>query len=214
MSTLTGLIALSQKHKAPSLLTCPTRRLERDGIVLDRTKQSMKDVPSPLLGRGRQDHRDDHLMQQALDQFRSNIQHVRNLHNLYVYFSTATTAVLDLSDLLRAQIVLTVQRPDHYVHELTRLGMIEIFELKRPTTSAFLRFQVSLDGAINGIQLPASSGWLEGEIRTKHGYASFQQPDRIADAIRLISSVELWNEVSIRLRHSGSRYKEPPTVDR
>jgi len=138
-------------------------------------------------------------MQQALDQFRSNIQHVCNLHNLYVYFSSATTAVLDLSDLLRAQIVLTVSALDHYVHELTRLGMIEIFELKRPTTSAFLRFQVSLDGAINGIQLPAGSGWLEGEIRTKHGYASFQQPDKIADAIRLISSVELWNEVSMRL---------------
>lgn len=138
-------------------------------------------------------------MQAAIDQFRSNIQHVRNLHSLYTYFSTATTAALDLSDLLRAQIVLTVSALDHYVHELTRMGMIEVFELKRPTTPAFLRFQVTLDGAINGIQTPASSGWLDGEIRTKHGYASFQQEDRIADAIRLISSVQLWNEVSARL---------------
>ena len=138
-------------------------------------------------------------MQEAIDQFRSNIQHVRNLYSLYVYFTTATTSVLDLSDLLRAQIVLTVSALDHYVHELTRLGMIEIFELKRSTTPAFLRFQVTLDGAINGIQIPTSSGWLEGEIRSKHGNASFQQADKIADAIRLISSVELWNEVSERL---------------
>lgn len=138
-------------------------------------------------------------MQEALDQFRSNIQRVRNLHTLYVYFSTATTAVLDLSDILRAQIVMTVSAPDHYIHELTRLGMIEIFELRRPTTRAFHRFQVSLEGAINGMQNPASSGWIEEEIHTKHGYASFQQADKIADAIRLISSVELWNEVSRRL---------------
>jgi hypothetical protein len=62
-----------------------------------------------------------------------------------------------------------------------------------------LRFQVTLDGAINGTQTPTSSGWLDREIRTKHGFASFQQADKIADAIRLISSVHLWNEVSTRL---------------
>ena len=138
-------------------------------------------------------------MQAALAQFRSNIQHVRNLQSLYTYFSTATTAALDLSDLLRGQIVLTVSALDHYIHELTRMGMIEIFELKRPTTPGFLRFQVTLDGAINGTQTPTSSGWLDREIRTKHGFASFQQADKIADAIRLISSVHLWNEVSTRL---------------
>jgi hypothetical protein len=77
--------------------------------------------------------------------------------------------------------------------------MIDIFQLKRSTTPAFLRFQVTLDGAINEILTPGNSNWLDGEIRTKHGNAAFQKADKIADSIRLISSVELWNEVSLRI---------------
>jgi len=144
-------------------------------------------------------------MQQALDQFRANIQHVRNLHGLHVYFSAATTPALDLSDLLRAQIVLVVSALDFYIHEVTRLGMIEILESKRPSTPAFLKFPVTLGGAIGGMQTPNDTGWLDNEIRLRHGIASFQHPDKIADAIRLFSPVEIWNEVSLRM--------SLPTVD-
>ncbi|WP_439628556.1 HEPN domain-containing protein [Gemmata sp.] len=138
-------------------------------------------------------------MQSALDQFRSNILRVRNLYNLHAYFAGVTTSALDLSDLLRTQIVLCVSALDHYVHELTRLGMIEVLEGKRARTPHFLRFPVSLDGAIAGIASPAVSAWLDTEIRTRHGYLSFQQADKIADAIRLISAAELWNELGTRL---------------
>jgi hypothetical protein len=138
-------------------------------------------------------------MQTALDQFRASIQRVRDLHALYTYLSTATTPALDLSDLLRAQIVLCVSALDFYVHELTRLGMIEIIEGKRPTTAAFLRFKASLDGVMTGMQSGATSSWLETEVRTQHSFLSFQQPEKVADAVRLISAAELWNEVGISL---------------
>jgi hypothetical protein len=36
---------------------------------------------------------------------------------------------------------------------------------------------------------------VEGEIRTKHSFLSFQHPDRIADAVRLFSEVKLWDEI-------------------
>jgi hypothetical protein len=139
-------------------------------------------------------------MQAALDQFRANIQRVRNLSGLYSHFSSATTAALDLSDILRAQVVMIASALDHYVHELTRLGMIEIVENRRPQTPAFLRFQVSLEGALRGLMPTAGSSWLDTEVRTRHGNLTFQQADKIADAIRLISTVELWNELSARLR--------------
>jgi hypothetical protein len=138
-------------------------------------------------------------MQAALDQFRANILRVRNLSSLHAYFSSVPTPALDLSDILRTQIVMVVSALDHYVHELTRLGMIEIVEGRRSQTPAFLRFQVSLDGALRGMVPAAGSGWLDSEIRTRHGYLAFQQADKVADAIRLISPVELWNELSTRL---------------
>ncbi|MCX2971959.1 hypothetical protein OSB71_24420, partial [Streptomyces sp. JHD 1] len=45
-------------------------------------------------------------------------------------------------------------------------------------------------------------GWLEQEIREQHGYLSFQQPDKVADAFRLVSDVSLWVEVA---KHLGLR---------
>jgi hypothetical protein len=41
--------------------------------------------------------------------------------------------------------------------------------------------------------------WLNYEIRTRHGRQSFQHPDKIADAIRLISDVKLWEEIGNHL---------------
>ncbi|MCT7984079.1 HEPN domain-containing protein [Laspinema sp. A4] len=41
-----------------------------------------------------------------------------------------------------------------------------------------------------------NTAWLEDEIRERLGYQSFQHPDKIADAIRLISDKKLWEEVA------------------
>ena len=37
--------------------------------------------------------------------------------------------------------------------------------------------------------------WLDEAIRAAHGWLSFQHPDKIADAVRLISDVNLWETV-------------------
>jgi len=47
--------------------------------------------------------------------------------------------------------------------------------------------------------------YLETEIRTRHSYSSFQQPDKIAEAVRLFSTVELWNAV-------GAHFGEDPNT--
>ncbi|MEO6807550.1 MAG: HEPN domain-containing protein [Isosphaeraceae bacterium] len=141
-------------------------------------------------------------MQTVLDQFRASIQRVRDFHALYVYFGDATAPILDLSDLLRAQIVLCVSALDYYVHELTRLGMVEIIEGGRPTTPAFLSFRVTIESVMSGMQPDGTSSWLDAEVRARHGVLSFQQADKIADAIRLISTVKLWDEV-------GDRFNRP-----
>ncbi len=41
--------------------------------------------------------------------------------------------------------------------------------------------------------------WLDAEIRERHGWLSFQDPDKIADALRLISDQKIWNEVGGRI---------------
>jgi hypothetical protein len=134
-------------------------------------------------------------MHRVLNQFHDNIARVRALGGVYAAIRRITTAALDPSDLLRAQIVMAVSALDHYIHELTLAGMIEIYNGNRPPTPAYLKFQVPLETAVPGIRSTTAS-WFEAVIRVKHGYLPFQQPDKVADAVRLFSPCELWITVA------------------
>lgn len=138
-------------------------------------------------------------MQVAIDQFRVNIARVRNLGFIHNTLDVQTTAAIDLSDILRSELVMAVSALDHYIHEIVRLGMLEVYRGIRPETSAFLRFQISLESVRQVVSAPMSDNWLDTEIRERHGWRSFQQANHIADAIRLISDISLWEQVSTHL---------------
>jgi hypothetical protein len=138
-------------------------------------------------------------MQAALDAFESNMSRVRSLHALRSVFVASVTAAVDLSDILRAELVLAVSALDHFVHELTRLGMLECWSGARNSTDAFNRFQLPLSTAINLASSASAVDILDAEIRSRHGFLSFQHPDKIADAIRNFSEIRLWEEVAREL---------------
>src|SRR3972149_7267748 len=99
-------------------------------------------------------------MHSAIKQFRSNIERVRALGGLSEALSQLTTSAVDATDILRAQIVLAVSALDHYIHELTRLGMLEIFDGLRPSTNAFGRFQVTMDAAMSDLVFDVGHDWI------------------------------------------------------
>ena len=119
----------------------------------------------------------------------------RELGSLAAAIAMVTTPAIDVSDLWRSQIVLGVSALDHFVHELTRLGMIESAKGLRPRTDAFLRFQLPLGAVNDGLAGQAHELWLGEAVRDRHSWLGFQHPDKIAEAIRLISSKKLWEEV-------------------
>jgi hypothetical protein len=120
----------------------------------------------------------------------------RHLGGLHEALLSLTTNAVDASDLLRAQLVLGVSALDYYIHEITVLGMIAVFEGVRPPTPAFLKYRVAMESVLLST---SASGWFESDIRERHSYLSFQQPDRIADAVRLFSDVKLWQQVALQL---------------
>lgn len=153
-------------------------------------------------------------MLSPIEQFRENITRVRDLGGLHTALDNTTTSVMDLTDLLRAQIVMIVSALDLYIHETTRVGMLAVYNGERPQTDAFLRFRVTLGSAMQGISSVGKDDdkeegdgkkkwlddkWLDVEIRERHGHQSFQDPNNIADAIRLFSSCELWPSVAKQL---------------
>jgi hypothetical protein len=149
------------------------------------------------------------LMKAALDAFERNMLRVRSLHALHNAFSKQVTSAIDLSDLLRAEIVLGVSALDHYMHELTRMGMLECWAGTRKRTDAYERFQIPISIAATLSTPSTTQAIIEGEIRSKHGFLAFQHPDKVADAVRLFSEVKLWEEVGKQL---GATAKEIRTV--
>jgi hypothetical protein len=145
-------------------------------------------------------------MLSAIEIFRENILRVRSLGGIAGALTSMTTAAVDCSDLLRAQIVLTLSAFDHYVHEVTRLGMLEIFDGKRVPSGAYLRFKISLDNfsADNKFERQA----LESEIRIQHGFLPYQHPEKVADAIRHFSDVKIWETVASRLGTDAGQIKQ------
>ena len=148
-------------------------------------------------------------MQSALDQFYISISHVRDLIAVHNSVKAQSTPALDLSDLLRAALVLSVSALDYYVHEVVKLGMLEVHRRIRSEPPAFAKFQINLGSAREGLSVDVSLDyWLEDEIQQSHSYKSFQQPDKIAEAIRLISDKKLWEEVGKVMNRTAENVKQ------
>lgn len=71
-------------------------------------------------------------MQSALEQFRISIARIRALISIHNSVNAQSTPALDLSDILRAALVLAVSALDYYIHEVVTLGMLEIHRGQRP----------------------------------------------------------------------------------
>ena len=138
-------------------------------------------------------------MSAALSQFKRNLAYVRNLVALSRSLDAATTPALDVSDILRAAIVMAVSALDHYVHQRTREGMMDVHRGSLPPPDAFLRFPVGLERVRDALADPTKDDWLSQAIADRHSYLAFQKPDSIADALRHVSSVALWPAVSADL---------------
>jgi len=137
-------------------------------------------------------------MQSAFEQFQENMSRVEALTGIYHGINSKTTGVMDSSDILRAALVFSVSALDKFIHDVTRIGILETFQGKREATDAFLRFQLSMK--FFTFSQTASEeeklAFLDEEIRERHSWQSFQRPDRIADAIRLVTNIKLWEEIA------------------
>lgn len=124
------------------------------------------------------------------------------LTTLHSYLSSRVTGVLQPDELLRAEWVARVSALDLYIHELVAQRMVEIFEGVRCASRGYYRFQISNDALerVRNAATPTDAGAaFDLEIREKLSILSFQEPEKIADAVRLVSDIELWNSVAAEL---------------
>lgn len=145
-------------------------------------------------------------MHNVIATYRDNIVRVRALGGLNQALASIVTVAIDLSDILRAQHVLAVSALDYFIHEAVRTGMLEIFDGKRAPSPAYSRFRISVNSLGPGAVVSRSN--FENEIRTQHCFLSFQHPDRVADALRLIVDFKLWDTVAAKLSTDAQVVKD------
>lgn len=122
--------------------------------------------------------------------FEKLVEDTKNVHTLYEYIENVMKAPFDYSDLLRWQWIQCVSAFDKLIHDLVRIGMIEVFQGQRIATAKFNTFSLGyksyndmLNNPIQRVQI------FEQKIILKHSYLAFQHPDKVADALSYI-----WNE--------------------
>lgn len=133
-------------------------------------------------------------MQSAKEHFKQNLIRIKSLGQLYKVISNPNINDLEPTDILRAQYVMLVSALDHFIHEVIRLGMLEIYKNERKYTKDFQEFILALDKNIlfkNAVMEEKNPRWLDYQIRRINGYKSFQQAEKISEAIKLIIKTDV-----------------------
>lgn len=135
-------------------------------------------------------------MKQAKVVFQALMSQRNVSSTLYDYISL-NKIPLDASDLLRWQWVLAVSALDKYIHDIVTDGMVEQYINKQPHTPKFDTFQLSMKTIINIQSAPVPEIAFRNEVIRKNSYLSFQDPDKIADALSFIWNVpNKWDVIS------------------
>jgi hypothetical protein len=146
-------------------------------------------------------------MESALRQFQQNIQSVKNLDSIYVAFENQVTPVVDLTEILRAEIIQIVSALDCFIHDLVRIKMLKIFKNNLLCSNAFNNFSITIEclkNIENSSNINDKLFFLDQEIRKINGFKSFQDPDKISSALSIIGIKKLWEKI-------GEKFCDTPT---
>lgn len=133
-------------------------------------------------------------MLSAYNQFLKSIQTTREVETLFDHLHNNLKLPNDLSDLLRMEIVYAVSAFDTLIHELTRIGMLDIFNGRRPPTERYWGFSIDAR-TLEEIRFATPPTTLapeqifDREIRLKHSHLAFQDPPKVTEALS-----HFWNE--------------------
>jgi hypothetical protein len=129
-------------------------------------------------------------VRQAFDLFLSAVGGTKTIMAIYDFLAQEVHAPMDYSDLLRWQWVQAVSALDKFIHDIVRVGMLDIYTGRRNPTNKYLTFTIDLKTHLQIIQDNHSAVFtFEQQVLQKNGYQAFQDPDKISDALSYI-----WDE--------------------
>jgi len=138
-------------------------------------------------------------MLNAKQVFHENIRQANELGGLYDHLVATVGIPEQFNDLLRSQVVYAVSAFDKLMHDLIRVGMVQIFMGSRPTTPKYQNEAVPiqyLPELVPGATPPPEIRLTE-IIRERHSTQSFQDPTKVADGLALIwEHGQKWQQIA------------------
>jgi hypothetical protein len=158
-------------------------------------------------------------MYSSLAAYRNNIASVRELATLHDYLCTNLKSPMTFDDLLRFQIVYSVSALDKLIHDIIRIGMVQIFIGTRPATSKYLAERIPMSAYVNlsSATIPPKEYYFEQEIISKLGIVAYQSPDNIADGLSYIwDEKHKWQKIAaaMAIKEEQARTQLKLIVDR
>lgn len=143
-------------------------------------------------------------MKQVYQKFVQLIVATEQVQSIYDYINCTIKAPLDCSDLLRWQWVQFVSAFDKLIHDLVRIGMVEIYLGKRKPTPRFKSFSIDMETQLDLLKNCGSQidqvKILNDRIFMVHQYLSFQQPKKVVEALSYIcEGKNKWGDISKKL---------------
>lgn len=150
-------------------------------------------------------------MIQGLNNFNQNLSQVRQygaLYDLIVQHLPVLTAHAD--SLLRAEWVMAVSSFDTYIHDIVRIGIMQIYHGTRPSCNGCDAYPMSFKTLKQVESFTSSTDKdiaLESEIRKINEKDSYQSPKSIEYAMSLIGISNIWTRVSLAMGMSANDVK-------
>lgn len=147
----------------------------------------------------------------SLARFRSSIKETKNLTAIYDYLTENVRAPVEVGDLLRSKVVYAVSALDKLMHDIIRIGMVEIYEGKRAVTPKYnnepIKISIVHQLLENDTAMAASA--FDQAVAEKLKILSFQDPDKIADGLSFIwAEKQKWQKISHVLEGNEDEIKK------
>ena len=138
-------------------------------------------------------------MLNALSVFENNITRAREIGPLYDYLIGKMPPAMEFDDLLRSQIVYSVSAFDKLIHDLVKIGMVEIFTGTRAATPKYLSESIPLSkyNEMLAATLPPKEFIFTQFVVNKLKTISYQDPKIVADGLSYIWAEEhKWQRIA------------------
>ena len=154
-------------------------------------------------------------MQRAINTFKLNIESVKQLDIIFQHLEQNNVKTLDLSEILRAEIVLAVSALDNFISNIVYFGLLQTFEgskiipedLIKPYNDIQLDMKTVVE-IMNASNPDEKSIILGNYIMKVNSKKPYQDPKQIESALLLLGIKQLWTKIGITLSMNAEDVKK------